>query len=57
MGISQKFQKHCNTGIFEIIPSNLPPCPCPRLSGETEMAATSPHLSLKKGKRAAQAII
>ena len=39
------------------IPSNLSPCPCPRHSGETAMAATSPHFSSKKGKRAAQAII
>lgn len=39
------------------IPSNLSPCPWPRHSGDTVTAATSPHLSSKKGKRAAHAII
>ena len=39
------------------VPSNLSPCPCPRQSGETAIAATSPHFSLKKGNRAAQAMI
>lgn len=28
-----------------IIPSNLSPCPWPRHSGETAIAATSPHFS------------
>lgn len=42
---------------FIIIPSNLSPCPCPRHSAETAMAAISPHLSSKKGKRAAHAMI
>lgn len=39
------------------IPSNLSPCPWPRQSGDTAIAATSPHFSSKKGKSAAQAII
>ena len=41
----------------ENLPSNLSPCPCPRHSGETAIAATSPHLFSKYGKSAAQAII
>ncbi|KAG5154588.1 hypothetical protein JHK82_012557 [Glycine max] len=39
------------------IPSNLSPCPWPLQSGDTAIAATSPHFSSKKGKSAAQAII
>lgn len=42
---------------YLIIPSNLSPCPCPRQSEETAIAATSPHFSSRKGKRAAQAMI
>lgn len=39
------------------LPSKLSPRPCPRHSGETAKAATSPLLSSKKGNSAAQAIM
>lgn len=40
-----------------VIPSNLSPWPWPRHSSDTAIAATSPDLSSRKGKRAAHAMI